>query len=141
VLRRFCTAGQELVGSDCALYERRADGSWARFSWADIATVGWSRVEHALVLRLWPTSPAGLEIRISGDGVLAAFVADRVAAARVLERHVELRPGVVGTVIAVRERGGVIRWRLLVGGREPLTPEVREIGERVIAEIRGIAGC
>jgi hypothetical protein len=48
---------------------------------------------------------------------------------------------VVGTVIAVRERGGVIRWRLLVGGREPLTPEVREIGERVIAEIRGIAGC
>jgi hypothetical protein len=141
VLRRFRPAGQDLVGSDHALYQRGADGRWARFAWADIAVVGWSRVEQAVVLRLWSTWTTGAEIRIAGDAMLAAFVEDRVAAVRVLERHVELEPGVVGTVIAIRDRDDVVSWQLLLAARDPLTPELREIGERVIAEIRGIAGC
>jgi hypothetical protein len=110
-------------------------------SWADIAIVGWSRVEHAVVLRLWHASPNEPDLRITGDFAVAAFVEDRVAAARVLVRHVELRAGLVGTVVAVRDGGDDIRWQLLVAGREPHAPELREIGERLIAEIRGIAGC
>lgn len=143
VLRRSHDAGEDFVATSRALYERTGDDEWQRFAWADVAVVGWSRVERAVVLRLWPTCESGSEVRITGDAVLAAFVDERVAAARVLTRHVRLKPGVIGTVVAVRDDDyDVIRWQLLVAGEESSAdPELREIGDRVIAEIRAIAGC
>lgn len=142
VLRR-CRGGGQLVVTDRALYERTGDDGWRRIPWADIAIAGWSRAESVLVLRLWTACADGPHIRITGDASVAALVEDRVAAARVLVRRVELRPGVGGTVVAVRDADhDVVQWRLLVAGQElRADDELRTTAERVIAEIRRIAGC
>jgi hypothetical protein len=130
------------MATERALYARSAETAWRRVPWAEIASVGWSRLERTVALRLWPTCPDGPEVAFPADSAIAAFIDDRVAASRVLVRHVEIRRGVIGTVVAVRDdEHDVIRWELYVAGKEGLTPGLREIGERVIAEIRGIAGC
>lgn len=133
----------ELIATDRALFERTAADAWRRIPWADIAMVGWSRVDGAAVLRLWDSSSDGPDVRITGDAAVAALVKDRVAAARVLVRRVELRPGVAGTVVAVRDADhDVVRWRLLIAGQAARADdELRAVGDRVIAELRGIAGC
>ena len=142
LLRRFTSDAKQIVATDRALYRESAAGQWLRIAWPDIALVGWSRGQHELTLRLWP-SGGGHEIRIPGDAALAAFADERVAATRLLITHAEIRPGLIATVTAVRcTDDDSVLWRVVVDGHDAADdPALRDACGRLIAELRGLAGC
>lgn len=143
ILREFTNDTERLVATDRALYRVGATDDWSRIAWSDIEIVGWSRTEHALTLRLLPSSVIGHEIRIPGDAALAAFADERVAASRLLVTHAEIRPGVIATVIAVRVPDDeTVRWWVLVNDDDAAgDPAFHEACARVVAELRGLTGC
>jgi hypothetical protein len=142
ILRRFDDEAEQIVVTNHALYRRVAE-DWLRIDWLDIAVVGWSGEERAVVLRQWPSSAGRSEIRVPADPALAAIVRERVAATRLLLTHAEIRPGVIAIVTALRcPADDTVRWRVFVEGQDATgDPAFRAACERVIAELRGLAGC
>lgn len=142
ILRRFRQDAEQLLATDRALYRARAGEDWLRIAWTDIAIVGWSRADHVLSLRLFPSAGGEREMRMPGDAVIAAFADERVAATRLLLTHAEIRPGMIATVTAVRADDATVCWRVVFDDDEAATdPALGDACERLIAELRGLAGC
>jgi hypothetical protein len=143
ILRRFTNEAGQVIATDRALYRDGADRGWLRIAWPDIAIVGWSRAEHALTLRLWPSGASDREVRLPGDPALAAFADERVAATQLLITHTEIERGLIATVTAVRRpEDDAVRWWVLIDDHEATDdPAFQAACARVIAELRGLTGC
>lgn len=129
------------LGTDAALHYRTPGGAWRRVVWIDLVAADWSARSRSVELR--DTLPGGERIRIAADRRLAAFAAERIAHLCILRRRVELRPGVLGVVEAVRTSGGAAPvWRVRLD--EPAhryDPSVRQACRDVISELRSLTGC
>lgn len=141
-MRQFANGTEHLVATARALYREGPDGDWLRIAWPAIAVVGWSRAQHVITLRLWPSAAVGDEIRVPGDAALAAFADERVAATRLLLTQAEIRPGLIASVAGLRDPDdGTVRWRVLVDGQDVAgDPAFREGYEQLLADLRQLAG-
>jgi hypothetical protein len=131
------------VGTDHALYVRNGHDAWRRTSWADVASVGWSRQDHCVEVRTWSADCNSSTFRVAADARFAAFANERVSATRLLSTRAEIVPGVSGLVVAVRDGGSdVVRWQIVVDPHDAVDGAALRAGcARLIAEVRGLAGC
>lgn len=124
--------GATVLGSAHAVYVTRGPEISRRIEWADVAAVVPSG------LRLW----SGDEVRVRADAGFTRFAAERVAATQLLCRRVRILAG-TATVTAVRGPGpDDVRWRVqLDSGCDRTDPELGPTVERVVADLRALAGC
>jgi hypothetical protein len=139
VLARAESPAGAVVATNSALMLGDRTGTWRRIAWAEIASAGWSRADHCLTVRLWPSEQdRDLHLEIAADERLAATVRERLESARLLSVPLELPNGVTAHVLALRD-GDEVRWRVL--SDMPLdSPDLQRACSRAIAEIRSLAG-
>jgi hypothetical protein len=132
-----------VLGTDRAMYVSDGHGAWRRTRWADVASIGWSRVHQCIEIRTWAAGTDNSALRVKADARFAAFANERVAATRLLSTRAELLPGLFGLVVAVRgDANGPVRWQIVVDPHENADGvALRDACARLIAELRGIAGC
>lgn len=134
--------GGTALGTDRALIINAAAGCSRRIRWADIAEAAWSRARGSTVISMWPDGSGRRErLELPTDRRLASLAVDRIAAAQVLRRRVWLTERVAATVLATRASGEDVIWRVLVDGGGENNPDVANAARRVVAELRGLAGC
>lgn len=135
--------GERAVATDRALLLVGAHGRHRRVPWMDIAEVTWQPASRRLIVALWPESagqPPALAVRV--DRAFASFAAERVAAAQVLCRHVQLTETVAALVLATRTPGAdEVRWRVLFDAGGDDDPAIVVAAQRALAEVRALAGC
>jgi hypothetical protein len=144
LLRAADSADAAVVATDRALHLADPDLIWRRVRWTDIDAVGWDPDRRAVLLRLWPDGAGNVcHVVVASDRGLASLAAERVGASQVLRRRVQLSPTVGATVTALREpKAGEIRWRVdLTPPTAATEPAIADAAERVLAELRGLAGC
>lgn len=143
VLTRAGEPDTTVVGTTAAFYLRSADDRWHRTAWSEIATIGWSTLDHCLQVRTWSTSSTGPALRFTADRRFAAFAAERVCATRLLCTRAEILPGILATVLAVRAgHADDVQWRIAVDRADRVADSaLREASARIIAELRGLTGC
>jgi hypothetical protein len=143
VLVRTGERTRPIVGTKKALYVRGDHEQWERMSWSDIATIGWSRLDQSLQLRMWSNPLAAPPRRFRVDARFAAFAEERVSATRLLCTQVEILPDVVGTVVAVRSADDdIVRWHIDFQHPDQRDDrDVRDACARIIAEVSSLAGC
>jgi hypothetical protein len=138
VLHRVDSATGSSAATNRSLFHGSGTGGWRQIPWSDVASVGLSRDDDCLTLRLWPgQSDAHPSVRVIADARLAAVAQERIAAHRLLCVPVDL-DGRTGRVIALRDGAGV-RWQVMLD-KPADDAATRRACADVIAEIRGIAG-
>jgi hypothetical protein len=140
VLKRSVRDGSlTAVGTDVALHHRTPGGAWRRIAWIDLTAANWSARTRSMELR---SMPPGERVNVAADPTLAAFAAERIAHVRILQRRVQLRPGVFGIVEAVRVSGrDDPQWRVHFDDPEHRhDPLVRQACRDVISELRSLTG-
>lgn len=134
--------GTECVATDRAFYWRTTDKAcqWARLDWSAIDQVGWERATHTLWLH---TPPAPLALHFSGHPRLPEFAAERVGAAHVMHRRVQLSDACAATVVAVRDPdSGEIRWSVCFDPAcDTGDPAVTGAMDEAMHELRAQTGC
>jgi hypothetical protein len=135
--------GGTAVGTDRALIVISAEGHVRRVGWADIAAAVWSPTSAATILSLWPdTTGRSTRIALLTDRRFASLAADRVSAALVLRRRVQLTTTVAATVLATRTAGvDGVAWRVVLDAGHENDREVASAARRAVAELRAAAGC
>lgn len=134
--------GGTALATDRALISDAVDGHWRRLRWADIAEAAWSPAGVSTIISLWPDGngrPARIELPT--DRRFASLVAERVAAAQVLRRRVQLTRTVAATVLATRSPGEEVTWRVMLDAGSEDGPEVERAARRAVLDLRGLAGC
>lgn len=135
--------GGFVVSTDRAVIIVAATASVRRLRWSEIISARWSRDNATTLLQFWPDGqkrPARLEL--FADQKFALLAADRVAAAQVLCRRVQLTEAVAATVLATRTPGrDEVAWRVLLDAAYRDDPAVAAAARRAIAELRALAGC
>ena len=139
VLARCESRTGAVVATNYALLLGDRAGDWTRIAWAAIVSADWTRDDHSLTLRLWPSEhDPDRHLHVGADKKLAAIVRERLESVRLLYVPLELDDGITAHVLALRE-GDEVRWRVL--SDVPLDrPELQRASARAIAEIRSLAG-
>ena len=139
VLARCESRTGAVVATNFALLLGDRAGIWRRTAWAAIASAGWSRADHRLTVRLWPSEQdRDLRLHVAADEKLAAIVRERLDSVRLLCVPLELHNGLTAQVLALRD-GDQVHWRVLADVSLD-TPELQRACARAIAEIRSLAG-
>lgn len=126
------------VATNKALLHLDGAGVWRRVAWSDIAAIDGSGDQGHLILHLWPVGPAVLpSIKVAADARLDAVVRERLDHHRLLCVPVDL-DGNAGSVIALREADGGVRW-VAVLDKPTTEPASRRACADLIAEIRSLA--
>ena len=140
--RSVCDGLLTAVGTDAALHYRTPGGAWRRIAWIDLTAANWSARTRSVEVRYVPPDGRGERIGFAADSRLADLAVERIAHLRILTRRVALRPGVVGTVEAVRlSDQAAPQWRVhLDDAADRHDPLVRQACRDVISELRSLTG-